>query len=173
MRSEARADVLEHLAEHLPPAGALWAYCEAAVECDGKRRAAHGHEMRRRSQGGRDDCVHNVRLVCVECHTWIHANPAHARARGLLLKSTDPIPRRKPLQVMSRAEYEKHGYALERTPEPTRANPWPYRVLDPAGETIGLGHTEAQALLTAHVWIQRRGWHPAATALDLRAYGAP
>ena len=36
MRSEARADVLEHLAEHLPPAGALWAYCEAAVECDGK-----------------------------------------------------------------------------------------------------------------------------------------
>lgn len=62
-------------------AGILCAACEAAP-------AAHMHHRKLRSQGGNDE-PENLLPVCVECHTWIHANPGAAYELGLLVHSWD------------------------------------------------------------------------------------
>lgn len=65
------------------PTEALATWCEAKIDgvCTG--RAVHRHHVRRRSQGGTDDRS-NTRDLCMPCHEWIHAHPAHAYELGLL-----------------------------------------------------------------------------------------
>ena len=63
------------------------------------RDAVHTHHRKLRSQGG-DESADNLLRVCLECHTYIHAEPASAYAMGWLVKSyedpsavpVEPIP---------------------------------------------------------------------------------
>jgi len=60
-------------------------YCEARIleVCTGQPE--HAHHVRRRSQGG-GETPGNLKLVCGECHDWIHAACRRARtARPLHL----------------------------------------------------------------------------------------
>lgn len=57
-------------------------WCEA--QCG--RRSEHIHHRRRRSQGGDDNLV-NLLDLCLQCHGWIHANPAKSYELGYLLRS--------------------------------------------------------------------------------------
>jgi hypothetical protein len=50
------------------------------------RRATHFHHRLMRSHGGRgttENCAH----LCLDCHTWVHANPAKSYELGLLVRS--------------------------------------------------------------------------------------
>jgi len=60
--------------------------CDAQVAVDCAGRAVHVHHRKRRSQGGTND-PHNLLKVCVPCHGWIHAHPASAVMKGLLVNS--------------------------------------------------------------------------------------
>lgn len=63
--------------------------CEAqAPGCTG--RAVHAHHRKRRSQGG-DNSSANLLRVCVQCHTYIHANPERSYAKGWLVHSWDVV----------------------------------------------------------------------------------
>lgn len=62
--------------------------CEAAVLAVCTGTAEHRHHKRRRSQGGGED-RQNIVLACNACHNWVHANPAEARALGLLVFGID------------------------------------------------------------------------------------
>ena len=53
----------------------------ASPACTG--RAEHVHHIKLRSAGG-DNTLGNLKALCHSCHTWTHANPAKARAVGLL-----------------------------------------------------------------------------------------
>ena len=54
------------------------------------KQAVHTHHRKLRSQGGGDEKT-NLLRVCLDCHTWIHANPSESYARGLLVHSwADP-----------------------------------------------------------------------------------
>jgi hypothetical protein len=65
------------------------ALIDTCVVCSDKP-AVHTHHRKLRSQGGGDE-PSNLLRVCLECHTWIHANPSDAYARGLLVHSwADP-----------------------------------------------------------------------------------
>ena len=57
--------------------------CEGRVPgvCTGQ--AEHVHHIKLRSAGG-DNTLANLKALCHPCHTWTHANPAKARAVGLL-----------------------------------------------------------------------------------------
>lgn len=57
------------------------ATCQA---CDGQP-ATDVHEKLRRSAGGSITDDANVLALCRPCHEWVHANPADAIAKGLLL----------------------------------------------------------------------------------------
>jgi len=169
-RSEARQETLEYLSEHLPPHGADWAWCEACPKLNQPgtpaRRSAHGHELKRRSQGGADDDPHNVRLVCVRCHVWIHANPAKARDLGLLIRSHEPIPERPfPIECPTREELEARGYRIEdvgpQLVRPGGSIPHAFQVYDPAGVWCGFGLGEEAALQSVHNWLRRAGWYVA------------
>jgi hypothetical protein len=50
--------------------------------------AVHTHHRKLRSQGG-DDSPANLLRLCLECHTWVHANPAEAYETGYLVHSWD------------------------------------------------------------------------------------
>lgn len=52
------------------------------------KSAQHTHHRKRRSQGGTDEPA-NLMRVCLECHDWIHNNPAKAFAKGWLVHSWD------------------------------------------------------------------------------------
>lgn len=62
--------------------------CEAAVLAVCTGTAEHRHHKRRRSQGGGEDRA-NIVCCCNACHSHIHANPAEARALGLLVFGID------------------------------------------------------------------------------------
>lgn len=55
------------------------------VRC-GEREAVHKHHRKMRSQGG-DNSPENIVDLCLECHGWVHANPAAAYESGWLVKS--------------------------------------------------------------------------------------
>lgn len=61
-------------------------HCEAELHPDCTGIGVHRHHRRRRSQGGRDDAP-NLLWLCAFCHTAVHADPAEAYRRGLLLRS--------------------------------------------------------------------------------------
>lgn len=42
------------------------------------------HEVLPRGTGGSATDKSNIKLVCAQCHKWIHANPKEAREAGLL-----------------------------------------------------------------------------------------
>ena len=56
----------------------------------GSAGSLHVHHRRRRSQGGPDTFA-NLVTLCADCHSWVHGEPALARAEGWLCsKGTDP-----------------------------------------------------------------------------------
>lgn len=57
---------------------------EICRRCRGE--AVHTHHRKMRSQGG-DNSEANLVRLCVECHDWVHRNPAEAYATGYLVKS--------------------------------------------------------------------------------------
>lgn len=59
--------------------------CEA---CGGQLagRMERAHRVKRRDGGDR---LCNILALHPECHGWTHANPTEARARGLILRTTD------------------------------------------------------------------------------------
>lgn len=63
--------------------------CEGrcAPNCAGQ--GAHAHHVRLRSQGGTDD-LENLRWLCHNCHSWVHASPYEAYRLGLLERTTAP-----------------------------------------------------------------------------------
>jgi hypothetical protein len=62
-------------------------WCEARVSARCTGTAVHKHHRKLRRH--RDHRAINLLDVCTFCHDVIHAHPADAYARGLLLRSTD------------------------------------------------------------------------------------
>src|SRR6266852_5682814 len=60
-------------------------HCEARMECDGRSAVLSHH----RKRAGRIDTVANCMRLCLDCHTWIHANVALSYEFGFLVRSTD------------------------------------------------------------------------------------
>lgn len=58
--------------------------CEAKIDDGCKLVATDGHELLLRSAGGDPTDPENIKLVCRQCHDWIHGHPKEARAAGLL-----------------------------------------------------------------------------------------
>ena len=58
-------------------------WCEVRWDDECSTVAVAVHHVLRRSQGGAHDMT-NLVATCTRCHERIHANPALARARGLL-----------------------------------------------------------------------------------------
>jgi len=79
-------------------------YC--CVRC-GRRITNNGsrHHRQRRQVGGHG--VENVVLICgsgtTQCHGWAHANPAAARAVGLIIRTTVADVSAVPLLIVDRS----------------------------------------------------------------------
>lgn len=60
-------------------------YCEGDTPaCErGRHRGTDAHHVILRSRGGVDEAW-NLRWLCRAGHTWVHANPEAATARGLM-----------------------------------------------------------------------------------------
>lgn len=58
--------------------------CEAGIEEVCRHVANDGHEVLTRGRGGSPTDKTNIRLVCRQCHDWIHTHPVEATERGLL-----------------------------------------------------------------------------------------
>lgn len=70
----------------------------SCLRCGGQ--GVHVHHRKLRSQGG-DDSEANLVRLCLECHVWVHANPAEAYESGFLVHSWDDP------EVIELAEGEK------------------------------------------------------------------
>lgn len=55
------------------------------------RHAHHFHHRLMRSQGGKGT-VENCAHLCIQCHTFVHANPAKSYELGLLIRRSVDIP---------------------------------------------------------------------------------
>lgn len=65
--------------------------CEASIDGVCTVRAVHVHHIKPRGRGGSNDLA-NLADLCSDCHHWVHANPAEANERGLLLHSWEGPP---------------------------------------------------------------------------------
>lgn len=63
--------------------------CEGRIAPNCTGQGAHAHHVRMRSQGGTDD-LGNLRWLCNNCHSWVHANPFEAYKVGLLQRAGAP-----------------------------------------------------------------------------------
>lgn len=64
--------------------------CEARWALDCRRWGDQAHHKARRSQGGQD-VPENLAWVCTPCHNTVHANPAEAERRGLLVRNSTAV----------------------------------------------------------------------------------
>ena len=87
------------------------------VRCGASGQVQWHHRRSRRVIDEHVHCACNGVLLCPACHSYVHATPADARARGLIVSSFIDEPHTIPVKTYR--GWETHDCVGQRMPFPT------------------------------------------------------